>query len=66
MFRVVPSPTGGVWLCDEAGVVIESGNNIPALRLALSMAMERREISPFEKIRDEFGRVVVLKDYVRR
>lgn len=66
MYRVVPSPLGGIWLQDEKGVVIASGASFSALRLNMSVAMERREISPFVKLLDEFGEPVMLKDYVRR
>jgi hypothetical protein len=65
MYRIVPSPTQGMWLTDENGVVISSGTNIHDLRLNMLMAMERRELYPFMYILDEYGKRVMLKDYVR-
>lgn len=65
MYRIVPSPLQGMWLQNEAGLVIESGTNIHDLRANLRVAMERRELSPFTKIIDEQGSRVMLKEYLR-
>lgn len=65
MYRVVPSPLGGVWLQNENGVVVASGTNVHALRMELAHAVDRREFSPFMKLTNEFGEVVLMKDYVR-
>lgn len=66
MFTVVPSPTQQVWLQDERGVVIASGTNIEDLKMNLRVSVERREMYPFDMIRDEFGKKVMLKDWIRR
>ena len=66
MYRVVPSPVGGMCLQDEHGVVLASGSTAHDLRLNMAVAMERRELYPFIMVRDEFGAKVMLKDYVRR
>ena len=65
MYSVVPSPTQGLWLQDESGVVLASGTNAVDLKMQMRMAVERRELYPFIMIRDEFGKKVMLKDYAR-
>lgn len=65
MHRIVPSPLGGYMLINENGLVIASGGSISALRLDIRVAMERRELSPFMNILDEFGNRVALKEYTR-
>jgi hypothetical protein len=65
MYRIVPSPTQGMWLCDENGVVVASGTSVNDLRMNMLVAMERRELYPFMMIADEFGERIMLKDYVR-
>ena len=66
MYRIVPSPTQGVWLQDEQGVVVASGGNVHSLRMNMAQSMERRELYPFLWLLDEHGERVMLKDYVRR
>lgn len=65
MYKVLPNPLNGVMLVNENGVVVATAPTVMSLRLALSMMMERREISPFVSIANEFGKPVLLKDYVR-
>lgn len=65
MYLIAPNPLGGMMLTNEHGMVLASGRSTSDLRLNLSMAMERREISPFQMIRDEYGTPVMLKDFVR-
>jgi hypothetical protein len=65
MYRVVPSPLGGVWLQTENGVVVASGENVHSLKAYMRMAMERREFSPFVYLYDEFGSRVQFKEYVK-
>ncbi len=65
MYIIVPNPLGGMMLTNENGMVMASGRNTSDLRLNLSTAMERREISPFQMIRDEYGTPVMLKEFVK-
>lgn len=65
MYRIVPSPLGGMWLQNENGVVVASGDSVFDLRLNMRVAMERRELSPFLFLHDEFGNRVQVKEYLR-
>lgn len=65
MHRIVPSPLGGYMLVNENGLVLDAGGNIESLRANMRLSLERRALSPFMHILNEFGEKVMIKDYVR-